>query len=238
MIPKKIHYCWFGRDKKPKLAKKCIASWKKHCLDYEIIEWNEENFDVNQNEYTRYCYENKLWAYLSDYARLMVVFEKGGIYFDTDVEAIKSFDSLLEHKAFFGFENDKFIASGLGFGAEKEHPLIKLMLDEYSFLTRDESGRIITVGCPILNTKAIAKMGFELNGKSQNIDGVQLLSQDFFNPYNDNIGKLNKTENTYSIHWFAKSALSKATKIRALLTRPFHRIFGVDCFEKLKKIIK
>lgn len=238
MIPKIIHYCWFGKGKKPKLAKKCIASWKKYCPDYEIIECNEENFDVNQNEYTRYCYENKLWAYLSDYARLMVVFENGGIYFDTDVEAIKTFDSLLEHKAFFGFENDKFIASGLGFGAEKEHPSIKLMLDEYSFLACDENGKIIPLGCPILNTNAIAKMGFELNGKSQNIDGVQLLSQDFLNPYKDNIGKLNKTENTYSIHWFAKSALSKATKIRATLTRPLHRIFGVECFRKLKKIIK
>lgn len=235
MIPKKIHYCWFGKCEKPKLTKKCIASWKKYCPDYEIIEWNEDNFNVNQNEYTKYCYENKLWAYLSDYARLKVVYDNGGIYFDTDVEVIKSFNPLLIHSAFFGFENDKFIATGLGFGSEKEHLAIKLMLDEYYTLKYDNKGKLIPVACPILNTKAIKKLGFELNGKSQNIFKVQLLPPTFLNPYNDNIGKLNKTENTYSIHWFTKSALSKATKFRTLLTRPLHRIFGTNCFKLFKK---
>ncbi len=86
MIPKKIHYCWFGRNELPALAKKCIASWKKYCPDYEIIEWNEDNFDLDYNGYTRYCYDNKKWAFLSDFVRLVVVAEQGGIYFDTDVE--------------------------------------------------------------------------------------------------------------------------------------------------------
>ena len=107
MIPKKIHYCWFGRGEKPKLAQKCIASWRKCCPDYEIIEWNEDNFDVNRNGYTRYCYANKKWAFLSDYVRLAVVLEHGGIYFDTDVELLKSPVPLMQHEAFFGFENEK-----------------------------------------------------------------------------------------------------------------------------------
>ena len=87
MIPKKIHYCWFGRGEKPKLAQKCIASWKKYMPDYEIIEWNEDNFDVNRNAYTKMCYEQKKYAFLTDYLRLVIVEEQGGIYFDTDVEA-------------------------------------------------------------------------------------------------------------------------------------------------------
>ena len=88
MIPKTIHYCWFGRGEKPKLAQKCIASWKTFCPDYEIIEWNEDNYDVNSTPYTKYCYENKKWAFLSDYVRLDVVCRHGGVYFDTDVEVI------------------------------------------------------------------------------------------------------------------------------------------------------
>ena len=100
MIPRKIHYCWFGRGEKPRLAQKCIASWKKYCPDYEIIEWNEDNFDVNRNAYTQMCYKEKKYAFLTDYLRLLIVEEQGGIYFDTDVEAVRSFDELLDNPAF------------------------------------------------------------------------------------------------------------------------------------------
>lgn len=122
MIPKKIHYCWFGMGEKPELAKKCIQSWKKYCPDYEIIEWNEDNFDIDQYPYLRWCYDNKKWAFLSDFARLLVVYQNGGIYFDTDVELIKTPDELLGCNAFFGFENDKNIATGLGFRASAPNP--------------------------------------------------------------------------------------------------------------------
>ncbi len=132
MIPKIIHYCWFGRNPKPKLAEKCIASWKKHCPDYEIIEWNEDNFDISQNGYFQYCLNNKKYAFLSDLARLYVVRDHGGIYFDTDVELLKSPDELLSYEAFYGFEDDKYIATGLGFGAEKNHPTICAMIEEYT----------------------------------------------------------------------------------------------------------
>ena len=102
MIPKKIHYCWFGRGQKPKLAEKCIKSWQKFCPDFEIIEWNEDNFNLYEHPYTKFCYENKKWAYLSDFVRLKVVCEQGGIYFDTDVEVIKPVDKLLNEEAFYG----------------------------------------------------------------------------------------------------------------------------------------
>lgn len=223
MIPKKIHYCWFGRGEKPKLAKKCIESWKKFCPDYEIIEWNEDNFDINQNEYTKYCYDNKKFAFLSDYARLMVVYKEGGIYFDTDVEVIKSFDALLNNKAFVGFETDEYVNTGVGFGAEKNNPVIEQMLREYDKLSDGKSG---TIGCPILNTEALKKSGLKLNGQTQSLKDVTVYSAEYFNPYDAPTGRLSKSENTYSIHWYAASWMSKRKRLRCLVMKPVHRLLG------------
>lgn len=238
MIPKKIHYCWFGRGEKPKLAKKCIESWKRFCPDYEIIEWNEDNFDLNYNEYIKYCYENKKWAYLSDLVRLIVVKEYGGIYFDTDVEVISSFDYLLYNGAFFGFENDNHVATGLGFGAAKDHNMINAMIEQYDKIERTENGEMVFIGCPKLNTDALLPFGLKLNGNKQIIGDAVILPAEYMNPYDDPTGRLNKTENTLSIHWYYKSALSKSSIIKSNVTRPFHRIFGTDCFKWVKKIIK
>lgn len=235
MIPKTIHYCWFGRSEKPKLAQKCIASWKKHCPDYQIIEWNEDNFNVYDHPYTKYCYENKKWAYLSDYVRLKVVCENGGIYFDTDVEVKKNFDDLLKYDAFYGFENDKNINTGQGFGAAKYHKTVKAILQKYDDMQADEKGRYRLTGCPALNTAALIPMGLELNGEKQIIEGAVILPVDYLNPYDDPTGKMNKTKNTYSIHWYSKSALDKKAILRSNLTRPFHRVFGKNCFDWLKK---
>ena len=121
MIPKIIHYCWFGRNPLPKTAEKCIRSWKKYCPDYEIIRWDESNFDVNCNEYCREMYEQEKWAFLTDYVRLRVVYENGGIYLDTDVEVIKPLDDLLHNSAYMGLETTDKVATGLGFGAERNH---------------------------------------------------------------------------------------------------------------------
>lgn len=232
MIPKKIHYCWFGRNELPASAKKCIASWKKYCPDYEIIEWNEDDFDVNSNAYTKMCYEQKQYAFLSDYVRLKVIEEHGGIYFDTDVEVVKNFDELLQCSAFFGFENSSHVASGLGFGAEANHVVVKKMLEEYDFLLNGTQG---VVGCPILNTNALVKLGLVLNGEIQNVCDAMIFPKDYFNPFEDYTGRLNNTKNTYSIHWYSKSWLDKKTILRSKLTRPFHRVFGVDCFKRLKR---
>ncbi len=232
MIPKIIHYCWFGKDKKNKLAKKCIQSWKKYCPEYRIIEWNEENFDINMNKYTKYCYDEKKYAFLSDYVRLLVVYQYGGIYLDTDVEVIKSFDTLLNNKMYLGFEDNNHINTGHGFGAEEGHTVVKAMIDEYSELLNGTSG---TIGCPILNTNALVKLGMRLNGKEQIMETAVIFAEDYFNPYDDSTGKINKTCNTYSIHWYAKSWLSSKMIIRSKITKPFHRIFGVDCFKFFKK---
>lgn len=113
MIPKKIHYCWFGENEKPDFAKKCIQSWRRYCPDYEIIEWNETNFDLDINGYVKMCYDEKKFAFLSDYVRLVVIAQYGGVYFDTDVELIRSIDDLLINDAFYGFEVNSILIQGL-----------------------------------------------------------------------------------------------------------------------------
>lgn len=232
MIPRVIHYCWFGRGEKPKLAQKCIASWKKFCPDYEIIEWNEDNFDVNMNGYTQMCYEQKKYAFLSDYARLLVVAQHGGLYFDTDVELLKSPNTLLEHEAFFGFETHEYVASGLGFGSVSHGTVIEAMLHAYDPLLDGQHG---TVGCPRLNTAALVQLGLQQNGTYQDVAGAIILPSDYLNPYESATGRLKKTANTISIHWYSAAWMNKRQKIRSFFGKPLHRIFGVNAFKAFRK---
>lgn len=234
MIPKTIHYCWFGKKPKPRLAEKCIASWKKHCPDYKIIEWNEDNFDIEEYPYAIYCLKNQKYAFLSDFVRLIVVSDQGGLYFDTDVEVIKNMDDLLKYEAFFGFENNEYIASGLGFGAEKDQITVLKMLNEYNGLQK-EDGTFEFKGCPRLNTAALVKLGLQQNGEEQEVVGAHIFPSDYFNPYEDATGLLKVTENTHSIHWYAKSWMNKGKILRSKLTRPLHRLLGIDFFRKKQK---
>ena len=231
MIPKKIHYCWFGYGEKNKLVQKCIASWKKYCPDYEIIEWNENNFNIEKNAYTKMCYKEKKYAFLTDYIRLLVVAKYGGIYLDTDVEVIRSIDDLLENPAFFGFETHEYVNTGIGFGAEADNRIVRDMIREYDELLDGQHG---IIGCPILNTKALVRKGLIQNEKKQNVEGVVIYPSDYFNPYDDPTGMLTKTENTYSIHWYGKSWMDKKTVIRSKLLQPVHRIFGKELLKKFK----
>ena len=235
MIPKKIHYCWFGRGEKPKLAQMCIASWRKYCPDYEIVEWNEDNFDLDYNAYTRYCYDNKKWAFLSDFVRLVVVAEHGGLYFDTDVELLKSPDELLRYGAFYGFENDSNINTGEGFGAEAGHPTVMAMQQLYENIEPNEDASYPVVTCPALNTQALLPFGLKPDGSRQNIAGAEILPVEYLNPYDVPTGRLNRTQNTISVHWYSKSWMSKKKIFRSMLMKPLHRIFGVDAFERFRK---
>ncbi|MBQ4032016.1 MAG: glycosyl transferase [Bacilli bacterium] len=131
MIPKKIHYIWFGKGEKNERVKHCIESWKKYLPDYEIIEWNEDNFDINYNDFTKNAYANKKWAFVSDVARLWVLYNEGGIYMDTDVEVYKSLDPFLNDEGFTGFEDVHYPVTAT-LGAVKGNPVIKLMLDYYN----------------------------------------------------------------------------------------------------------
>ncbi len=215
MIPKIIHYCWFGGNPKPKLAEKCLKSWKKYCSDYQIIEWNESNYDLTAAPlYVRQAYEAKKWAFVSDYVRLQVVYDHGGIYFDTDVELVKKPDALLEYSAYFGFEDETHANTGLGFGAEQHAPILAEMLADY----RDipfvlEDGSFDLTPCPVRNTEVLLRHGLELNNNLQILEGnVAILPKDYLCPLDYYSGVLSKTRHTVSIHRFAASWYSEKEK--------------------------
>ena len=206
MIPKIIHYCWFGGSPLPELALKCIESWKKYCPDYEIKCWDETNIDINSVDYMREAYEAKAWGFVPDVARLQIIYENGGIYLDTDVEIIKPIDELLQHKAFVGTEDDRFIALGLGFGAEKENPIIKTLLDDY--LNRHfklEDGNYDKTAAPKIQTKTLLELGYVTSNKIQNYDDITIFPTEYFCPLSYYTGELNITENSYSIHHYMAS---------------------------------
>lgn len=228
-IPKIIHYCWFGGKPLSKLAMKCKASWEKYFPDYEIKEWNEQNYNVNAIPYTKYCYEHKLWAYLSDYVRLDVVEREGGLYFDTDVEVLKKPTGLLEtHRAYFGWETSEYINTGLGFAAEVHHPAVKAMLKMYDGLVVDGKYQYEKMlGCPQLNTKALVSYGLKKDGSQQKVCDAIILPVDFLCPFKDATGELNKTGNTISIHWFSKSPHGEKALWKMKFTRPLHRLLNM-----------
>ena len=204
MIPKKIHYCWFGHSELPDLAKQCILSWQKYCPDYEIIEWNEKNYDVYKNEYIKEAYQNEKWAFVSDFARLDIIYSQGGFYLDTDVELIKSLDSLRNEKCVLGIETSNYINTGLGFGAEQFNDVIKIMLQEYDkvhfYISR---GIYNDLPCPIRNTMPFIKYGFNKNSSEvQIILNAKIYPTEFFCPLDYQTGELKITDNTISIHHF------------------------------------
>lgn len=216
-IPKTVHYCWFGRNPKPKLAEKCIKSWKKYCPDYEIIEWNEENFDLSACPvYVRQAYERKKWAFVTDYVRLKVVYEHGGIYLDTDVELKKPLDMLLPYSAYFGFEDDVHINTGLGFGAEKGHPLLNELMQDYediSFVQAD--GALDVLPCPQRNAPVFLRHGLRPDNSRQILkDNILILPSEYLCPLSYLDGQKQLTENTISVHWFGASWQSKAERDR------------------------
>lgn len=235
MIPKVIHYCWFGKGEKPELAIKCIESWKKWCPDYEIIEWNEENFDINAHRFCKEAYEAKKYAFVSDVVRLYAIFNYGGIYMDTDVEVIKSLDEFLKHQAFSGFETETSIPTGI-MACEKNFKLFGEFLayyDNRGFI--NEHGEFDMITNVKIMTEIMSKYKLELNNKFQIVEGFALYPQEFFCPLDNNTGKINKTKNTHAIHYFAKSWVDDKTRLRSKITRVFHRIFGVNCFKYFKR---
>lgn len=228
MIPRIIHYCWFGGKEKPPLAQKCIDSWRLYCPDYQIVEWNESSFDVFRHPYLRWCFEQKKWAFLSDFARLLILRDHGGIYLDTDVEVVRPLDDLLAFDAFYGFETEKYINTGEGFGCVPNHPTVEAMIKLYQALTPDENGGFPDITCSQYNTRALLPYGLLQNGERQNVLGAEILPADYLNPYDNPTGILRKTENTYSIHWYGKSWMNKTMVLKSRLMQPLHRVFGKD----------
>lgn len=231
MIPKVIHYCWFGRNPLPELAVRCINSWKNKCPDYKIIEWNEDNFDLSINPYVAEAYREKQWAFVTDYVRLYVLVNFGGIYMDTDVEVLNSLDKFLNEKAFSGFENEKSIPTGI-MASEKNFELFKELLLQYEerhFIRKDGSYDKTTNVYAI--TKYCLTKGLILNNKKQTIDGFTVYSKDYFCPKDYQTGEILLTNNSYTIHHFSGSWNSpKEKKWRELESK-------ICSYEKGKKVV-
>lgn len=180
MIPKVIHYCWFGHNEKPELVKRCIESWKKYCPGYEIKEWNEDNFDVNLCDYTKQAYDEGKWAFVSDVARLWIVYNEGGIYLDTDVEVRNILDELLNYSCWFGCDDIRYIATGLGFGAEQNHWLIEKLLNDY--YNKAFKSDIV---CNVPNTNVIERelKNFKRDGKTKIINNILFVGMKDYSKY-------------------------------------------------------
>lgn len=201
-IPAVIHYCWFGNNDLPVEYKSYIESWKKFCPDYKIIRWDESNYDVTKHPFLKKAYEDKKWAFVSDYARLDVIYNYGGIYLDTDVELLKNIDELRKFHAFFGFESENYINTGLGFGAEKGNELIKELLKSYDILGNDSY-----ISCPIVQTADMRRFGLKQNNTFQMLTygKAAILPTEFLCGIEWYFRTKKITDNTYSIHHYSAS---------------------------------
>lgn len=241
MIPKIIHYCWFGGNPLPASVQKCINSWKKFLPDYEIKEWNESNFNVNMIPFTRESYSAKKYAFVSDVARFFILHNEGGLYFDTDVEVVASFDDILKQGAYMGVEVPSTegkvpsVNPGLGLAAEAGNKVLRSVLDHYQTLHfLDENGQQIPGTVVSHTTEVLEKeYGLQPNNEIQQLDGVTIYPQDYFNPFNDATGVLNKTKNTRSIHWYSKTWIDKPMWYFKI-TRLIHRFFGVNALARFR----
>lgn len=235
MLKKIIHYCWFGANPFPEIVKKCIASWKKFCPDYEIIEWNESNFDIHCCKYVEQAYEAKKWAFVSDYCRFFVLYNYGGIYLDTDVELIKSLNGLPQN--FVGFENKSTVASGLIRGATIGDDVCGKMLNSYNndaFVLDNGKLNLKTV-CE-RETSILGQYGLKLDGTKQVVLNTTVFPTEYFCPYNYITGKTDITENTYSIHHYSYSWKTDKTSFHSKIYKILYKIFGERFANNIRKI--
>ncbi len=256
-IPKIIHYCWFGNGKKSELIKKCIASWKKYCPECEVIEWNESNYDVTKNVYMKQAYECKKWGFVSDYARLDIMYEYGGIYLDTDVEIIRNIDELFNGEGFFGFEKTTnkrdtiyYVNTGQGFGAKPKNELILKMKEQYEKLSFiNEEGKMNLQTCPYYNTQVLEQYGLKKDNSKQMIGDMIVYPSEYFCPISWKSREKEIDIKTFSVHHFNTSWLSKKEKkkrkIKRNLDYALHlpnmflvNVMGKQKYERLKEKVK
>ncbi|WP_425590089.1 glycosyltransferase family 32 protein [Fictibacillus arsenicus] len=236
-IEKKIHYCWFGKQKKPNIVIRCLESWGKYLTEYEIIEWNENNFDINCNTYVKEAYEQGKFAFVSDFVRVYALYHYGGVYLDTDVEVFKNFNDLLHHDSFWGFEQENYVATST-IGAAKGNKLIKIFLDSYSnrpFIKKDGSFDEMTNVTTITNL--LKEQGLVQNGKYQVIQNLgTFYPQTYFSPFDYINCRKRITNNTYAMHHFYKSWLSPKAKAKSNLKNGLAKVIGGNGIAFLRKL--
>lgn len=234
MIPKVIHYCWFGGNPLPLVARRCIATWKKFCPDYEIKRWDESNFDVNCHPFVKAAYEVNAWAFVSDYARLKIIYENGGIYLDTDIKMLKSFDPLLENQCFLGSQQQgTCIATGLGFGAVQCSEIIRKMLGQYDGVIYTERNKR-NMTCPNFNTEALEAMGYQYSDKIVRLPGVTVYPPEFFDPITAGNYKNLLSNKSFSIHLGSMSWMSQKNRWK----RNLICLIGVEKVEWIKDLLR
>ncbi|MDZ4030840.1 glycosyltransferase [Kluyvera ascorbata] len=240
MIPKKIHCCWFGRGEMPELALKCIQSWKDYLPQYEIILWNEDNFDINSNRYVREAYQSKKYAFVTDYVRLFALYEHGGIYMDTDVEVIQSLDKFLHHSAFTGCEDDMMCVTGT-MASEKKHPWIGKLLKDYDnrpFILADGSFDK-TPNTKVITDFTIEEYGWVPKNEYQEMkDGLCIYPFDVFCAKEWKTGNIKISSATCTVHHFSASWHSRTDKLKhkiRLFIGPQVTAFLKGIVNKLKK---
>lgn len=240
LIPKIIHYCWFGRGEKPAMVHTCIESWRKFLPEYQIIEWNETNFDVgNSIIYVQDAYQCKKYAFVSDYVRLYALRKWGGIYMDTDVEVLKSYNDLLAYSSFWGFEDDHYMASCV-IGAQENDILVDAFFHHYDnkkFINADGSMNQLTNTYVL--SELVESMGITLNGKQQNInDGIVIFPKTYFSPYDYKNGNDFICEESYAIHHFSQTWLPWYVRSKRILKIKIMKVFGKNRIEQLISLIK
>lgn len=254
MIPKVIHYCWFGGNPLPSFAIKCIESWKNFFPDYKIKEWNESNFDVNIIAYTREAYAAKKYAFVSDYARFWILYNYGGIYFDTDVEVVKDMTEIISKGPFMGFETDAGMGyqnvwdnspnikvnPGLGFAANKNMNLLKELLILYSTLHyKLDSGRYNTNSVVTYTTNVLLKHNLKIELGIQKVAGFTIYPKEYFCPkiyYMKDKKMVDIGINTYSIHHYSATWVSKTTILKFRLVRLMEELLPRMVVIKIRKI--
>ena len=241
-IPKVIHYCWFGGNEKTELIQYCINSWRKYCPAYEIREWNEHNYDVTKQKYMREAYAAGKWAFVSDYARLDIIYRFGGIYLDTDVELIRSLDALLHYRAVMGFENGKHVATGLICAAVAKHETIKELRDSYDGITfLQQNGRYNMTPCPQYTTDYFLRYGLKQDDHIQHCRDVTIFPTEYFNPKDFVTETLCITENTIAIHhaamtWHDEKSMNSIAKERMIYKK--YGIHGWRLYHGVKILIE
>jgi len=214
-IPSEIHYCWFGSNPIPEKNKRCIDSWHKFCPDYKIFRWDESNYDISKNRYMYDAYKSGKWGFVSDYTRLDIIYECGGIYLDTDVEILKSLDDLLYQEAFVGVDFTKNINLGIGFGAKKNFKRMRELRDLYnniSFINEDNSLNLTTI--PIIQKSYYSRMGYINNGEYQIIDSITIYPEKVLSAKCNITGRILPTKETFAIHHYDGSWASNDRLMR------------------------
>ena len=237
MIPKIIHYCWFGGNEFPAVAVECMKSWRKFLPEWEIKEWNESNFDISSSQYVQDAYRLKKWAFISDVVRMKALYEQGGVYLDIDVEFIKPLpEEFLSYKGLMGFEHTKTVAPGLIFGVEKGNRFVKEIYDSYAeerFFYK-KNGIYRTINTRI--TEKLIEDGLKKNNELQVIDGFHIYPSEYFCGYNTDIREPEITENTICWHHYLGSWSNPSMKMR--MQDQLKKLIGVKNYKKVITFVR